>query len=230
MLFPLAIFSLEWVFDHIAKAGYPLLFGMLFSCGLGVPIPEDLPLLVAGYFVADGKMNLGIAAVCAWCGIIGGDCMLYSLGRLLGPEITKVPIIGTHINKERLEQTHQYFEKYGIWVVAVGRLFAGIRGAMVVTAGTIRYKFWHFILADGAAAVVSGGLFMAIGFWIRRRGGSLHEIAEEIKKYQLELLAGIVLLVVVFVLWGMCKKKRREARVKIAQQKAKAREVQSRQG
>jgi membrane protein DedA with SNARE-associated domain len=232
MLFPLAIFGLDlhWVFDHISRLGYPLLFGMLFSCGLGVPIPEDLPLLVAGYFVADGKMSLGIAAITAWCGIMGGDCMLYMLGRLLGPEITKVPMIGTHINKDRLEKTHQYFEKYGVWVVAIGRLFAGIRGAMVLTAGTIRYTFWHFLLADGAAAVVSGGLFMALGFWIRKRAGSLDQISEDIKKYQLYVLAGIVVLVLAFVLWQWWKNKRRRARVKAAQKKAALLDAQSKHG
>ena len=229
MLFPLAIFNLRWVFDHIARAGYPLLFGMLFSCGLGVPIPEDLPLLVAGYFVADGKMNLATAAICAWCGIMGGDCVLYMLGRLLGMEITKVPIMGTHINKDRLEKTHGYFEKYGVWVVAIGRLFAGIRGAMVLTAGTIRYTFWKFILADGAAAIVSGGLFMATGYWIRKRAGSLDEISEEIKKYQLLVLAGIVVLAAGFVLWQWWKNKRRVARVKAAHDQATVREVQSKQ-
>ena len=45
--------------------GYWVLFGLLLSCGLGVPLPEDIPLLLAGYFVADGKMNLALAGICA---------------------------------------------------------------------------------------------------------------------------------------------------------------------
>ena len=32
------------------------------------------------------------------------------------------------------------FDNWGIWVVGVGRMVAGIRGAMVLAAGTIRYK------------------------------------------------------------------------------------------
>lgn len=226
MIFPLATI-LGWVGDKIGTAGYPVLFGLLFSCGLGVPIPEDIPLLIAGYFVAGGRMNLALAAICAWCGIMGGDCILYSLGRLFGREITKIPVIGTHINAERLDWTHQKFEKYGVWVVAVGRLFAGVRGAMVLTAGTIRFTFWHFLVADGLAAIVSGGLFMAIGYWARKQLGDLEQIDSEIKQYERLVLAGLLLLIVGFVVWKWWHTKRREQRVKAAQQKAIAREAAS---
>jgi membrane protein DedA with SNARE-associated domain len=226
MIFPLATI-LGWVGDKISTAGYPVLFGLLFSCGLGVPIPEDIPLLIAGYFVADGRMNLAVAAIVAWCGIMGGDCVLYSLGRLFGQAITRVPVIGTHISAERLQWTHQKFEKYGVWVVAVGRMFAGIRGAMVLTAGTIRFTFWHFLVADGLAAVVSGGMFMAIGYWARRHFGDLEQIDTEIKKYQGLVLAGLVLLIVAFVVWKWWQNKTKERRVKAAQQKAIAREAAS---
>src|ERR1700743_651771 len=90
-------FSLKNIEQLMGTWGYPLLFGLLFSCGLGVPIPEDIPLLLAGYFVAIGKMKLVYAALCAWFGIIGGDCMLYSFGRRYGLGITKVPLIGHHV-------------------------------------------------------------------------------------------------------------------------------------
>lgn len=226
MLFPLATI-LGWVGDKMSSAGYPVLFGLLLSCGLGVPIPEDIPLLIAGYFVADGRMNLALAAICAWCGIMGGDCILYLLGRWFGTGITKVPVIGTHINKDRIEKTHQQFEKYGVWVVAVGRLFAGIRGVMVLTAGTIRFTFWHFIVADGLAAIVSGGLFMWLGYWARTHFGDLDQIDSEIKRYEVRVLLALVVAVLLFVLWKSNQRRKRRRRVDALQQKAKQREAAS---
>src|ERR1700710_818645 len=144
--------------DLMGTWGYPMLFGLLFSCGLGMPLPEDIPLILAGYFVAIGKMHLGIAALAAWCGIVGGDCVLYSFGRRYGLGVTKVPIIGNHVTPERIKWVEQRFQRYGIWMVGVGRMFAVVRGAMVLTAGTIRFKFIPFIIADGLAAIVSGGM------------------------------------------------------------------------
>src|SRR5688572_33395768 len=89
----LALFSFEDVLDWVGKYGYPVLFGLLFACGLGLPLPEDIPLIVAGILVGSGRMNLLLASICCWCGIIGGDCMLYYMGHKYGLNITKVPFI-----------------------------------------------------------------------------------------------------------------------------------------
>src|SRR2546423_1124986 len=71
----------ERIFYWIHQGGYPALFGVLLLCGVGLPLPEDIPLIAAGFFVQRGEFDLAVACICAWCGIIGGDCILYSLGR-----------------------------------------------------------------------------------------------------------------------------------------------------
>ena len=196
---PVALLHLHLhLFEHVQhwmhEAGYPVLFGLLFSCGLGLPLPEDVPLLFAGYFIATGEMSLVPAAVFAWLGIVGGDCVLYSIGRRYGMQITHVPVIGSHIKKDQVDRMHDYFEKYGVWVVAVGRMFAGVRGAMVLVAGTIRFTFSHFIIADGLAAVFSGGLFMALGYWAGRKFGDLAQIHKMIEQDSLRILAGLAVI------------------------------------
>src|SRR5918995_1196229 len=69
----LALFSLDQVERWFEWGGYFILFGLLFACGLGLPLPEDIPLLLGGYFVALGQMNIVWVGVLAWLGIIGGD-------------------------------------------------------------------------------------------------------------------------------------------------------------
>ncbi|HMC67434.1 MAG TPA: DedA family protein, partial [Gemmataceae bacterium] len=177
----LAVFRLDQVEAWFEWGGYFILFGLLFACGLGLPLPEDVPLLLAGYFIAQAKMNPVIAAAVAWLGIIGGDCMLYHFGKKYGLNITKVPFIGKHVTKGRILRAEQLFEGWGVWVVAVGRLFAGIRGAMVVAAGAIRFNFIKFVVADGLAAVVSGGMFMALGYWAGTKLGSLDDMRKRIQ-------------------------------------------------
>src|SRR5690606_29516630 len=122
----LAFLEADQVVDLLEAGSYLLLFGLLFACGLGLPLPEDIPLLAAGALVARGRMDLAIASVAAWCGIIGGDCALYFLAKRYGINITRLPLIGRHVTRERIERVERLFEQYGIWVVAVGRLFAGI--------------------------------------------------------------------------------------------------------
>ncbi len=201
------------LFEHIQRwmheAGYPVLFILLFSCGVGLPLPEDVPLLFAGYFVATGEMSLVPAAITAWLGIVGGDCILYSIGRRFGTNITHLPVIGSHIKQDQIENLHEKFERYGVWVVAVGRLFAGVRGAMVLVAGTIRFTFSHFIIADGVAAIFSGGIFLGLGYYAGKKFGDLNEIHHEIERYSLRVLLGLVVVAAVVAVIVWWRKRRR---------------------
>jgi len=204
--------ALHW-FTHFSEhvqrwmyaGGYFVLFGLLFACGLGLPLPEDIPLLVAGAMVATGKMHLAIAAICAWCGIIGGDIVLYHLGKKFGLEITRIPVIGSHLTRQRIEEVHGMFERWGVWVVAIGRLFAGIRGAMVVVAGTIRFTFWKFLVADGLAAVVSGGAFLALGYLFGHNMRMLRAKVEEAKGWA---LLGVLVLAAGIGVWLFIRSRR----------------------
>ncbi len=208
----LALFDVDQVQGWMEVGGYFLLFGLLFSCGLGVPVPEDIPLTLAGFFVAQGKMDLGLACVLAWCGIIGGDCVLYHLGKKYGLNITKVPLIGKHVTRARIEKAEHLFERYGIWVVGFGRMFAGIRGAMVVAAGTIRYNFLKFVIADGVAAIVSGGLFVALGYWGGKKVGDPKQFMKDVvEPYKHWFFLGVLLLVVFVVAYFWWRSKRHKS-------------------
>ena len=198
----------RWVTTRGFTGGVIVIFCLLFACGLGLPLPEDVPLLLAGYFIAQAKMNPVIAAVVAWLGIIGGDCMLYRFGKKYGLNITKVPFIGKHVTKGRILRAEQLFEGWGVWVVAVGRLFAGIRGAMVVAAGAIRFNFFKFVIADGLAALVSGGMFMALGYWAGVKLGSLDDMRKRIQGVEHLVFGGIALVVVLFALFIWIRRRR----------------------
>src|SRR4030095_5406043 len=95
MLRMLAIFGLDISVNRVLEfmnrggIGYAVLFGMLFLCGLGLPVPEDIPLIVSGILIGNGNMHVAIAAPLAWAGIIGGDCVLYMLGHRYGLNITR---------------------------------------------------------------------------------------------------------------------------------------------
>ena len=188
----------ENVFHLIERGKYPALFGLLCLCGLGLPLPEDIPLIAAGILVQQGQMNLAMAAICAWCGIIGGDCILYTLGRKFGPDIVRVPIIGSHISLTRMAKVEKWFDRWGVWVVGICRMFAGVRGAMVVVAGATKFKFWKFIIADGLAAIISGGMFVFLGYKFGQHRKQLERLVHEVKggiAIACALLAAVLLYV-----------------------------------
>lgn len=213
-------FSLTKVELWVQWGGYYVLFSLLFACGLGLPLPEDIPLLISGMFIAQGHMNLLIAAIVAWCGIIGGDCVLYHIGKKLGVNASRVPLLGRHVTRARIERAEALFAKWGIWVVAVGRLFAGIRGAMVVAAGATRFNFVKFVIADGLAALVSGGLFIGLGYLVGYWGGSLEHMRHMVHRYDRRILAILIVAGVLAAVYFWWRHKRHKAIADVAMEKA----------
>jgi membrane protein DedA with SNARE-associated domain len=198
--------SFDTIQGWISAGGYVMLFTLLFACGLGLPLPEDIPLIIAGALIAKGQMTWPIAGACAWCGIIGGDCVLYYLARRYGMNVTKAPLIGKHVTRERIEKVEAMFERYGVGVVAICRLFAGIRGAMVIAAGVVRFNFFKFVIADGLAALVSGGLFMLFGWWVGQK--LTKELVHEFKEW---FIVGAIVVALAFVLWIIWKRRHPQA-------------------
>lgn len=215
----LALFSLDQVQQWFEWGGYFILFGLLFACGLGLPLPEDIPLLIGGYFVALGQMKLLWVGVLAWLGIIGGDTVLYWLSRRYGLNITKVRMIGSHVTRERIIWAETKFDRYGVWVVAVCRMFAGVRGAMVIAAGVVRFNFIKFVIADGLAALVSGGLFVFLGWLVGKKVGSLSDMRQRIQHYEHFVVMGVIALVALLIVYVWWRRKRHTTISEVAMDK-----------
>jgi membrane protein DedA with SNARE-associated domain len=211
MPFLLALFSPERVEAWVTWGGSLVIFALLFACGLGFPLPEDIPLLIGGYFVGQGKMHLAVLAVLAWCGIIGGDCCLYFLSRRYGLNVTRLPLVGRHVTEKRILWAEQKFERYGIWVVATCRMIAGVRGAMVIAAGAIRFNFLKFIIADGLAAIVSGGLFVYLGYLAGKHFGSIEDVRARIKHYEHYVIIGAVVVILIAIAYFFWRHRRLKA-------------------
>jgi membrane protein DedA with SNARE-associated domain len=207
----LALLSTERVEAWVDWGGSLVIFALLFACGLGLPLPEDIPLLIGGYFVGRGEMNLLTVGVLAWTGIIGGDCCLYFLARRYGMGVTRLPLIGRHVTEKRILWAEQKFERYGIWVVAVCRMFAGVRGAMVIAAGAIRFNFLKFVIADGIAALVSGGLFVYLGYLAGKHFGSIDDVRRRIKHYEHYVIIGAIVVALALIAFFVWRHKRKKA-------------------
>jgi membrane protein DedA with SNARE-associated domain len=200
----------HWVTTRGFTGGVIIVFMLLCLCGLGLPLPEDIPLIISGAFLCTDTRTWIITGIACWLGILCGDTILYMMGRRYGLEITRVPYIGKHVTRERIRYVESLFEKYGVGVVGIGRLFAGIRGAVVICAGAIRFNYVKFIIVDGLAAIVSGGLFMLLGHWI---GEQLNDPVAQHKIHEFKevFLAGGMVVALGFVLFILWRRRHRQA-------------------
>lgn len=194
--------------DLSGNLSYGIIFGILVACGLGFPLPEDIPLIASGYLVWDGTMTWTGAISVTLTGVLIGDTILFFLGRRLGMKVLEQGRIQMFTPK-RVRRTRAYFRKYGDKLVFFARFVAGFRAAAFFMAGAMRMTFRRFILLDALAALVSVPVWIAIGYAM---GYYLGDEISEITKQMHNLKRGIsigVFVILIFVIGRILIKYRR---------------------
>lgn len=203
--------EMERVQEWMQTAFYPVLLLVLLAASLGVPIPEDVPLIAAGVLL---RTHPGIASwpetlFVALVGVLTGDIVLYNLGRRWGPGAVNHRSVRWIITPDRFTRFSRRFRVHGTWFCFFGRFVVGVRAAMCVTAGATRFAFWRFILADVAGAVLSVPLFLLLGYWF---AGVIPSLQTALGGVQLAILASVLATLVILGLIYRTRRRRREPR------------------
>jgi membrane protein DedA with SNARE-associated domain len=193
-------------------AFYPTLFLLLVLASVGVPIPEDVPLIAAGVLlsthpeISSWPWTLLVALVA----IMSGDWLLYTLGKSWGADAVRHRSVRWLIPPQRLTRTRKQFRRYGTWMCFFGRFFMGVRAAMCLTAGVTRFPFWRFFLADLAGALLSIPFFVWLGYWF---AGMVPTLRGYVTGVQWGLLGGGAAAIAGIVLYKLRKRRRRLATI-----------------
>ncbi len=118
---------------------------MLFGAGLGLPIPEEIPILAAGVLAAEGVVRWWIALPVCLFGVLSGDCVLYWVGRHWGEHILDWRIVRWVLSREREERLKAAYHRHGVKIVFTARHIVGVRAAAFLTAGIVRLPFGRFL-------------------------------------------------------------------------------------
>ena len=150
---------MEWLFDHLSTLTpasiYYTLGGILLLCGLGLPIPEDISLIAAGYMAHLGVINVHTAFTVCFAAVLAGDSLAFFLGRQFGAKLLETRFFQRVFNAKKQIRVRAYFRKYGSKVIFVGRFLPGLRFSIFFSAGTLRLKPAVFLIYDTLAAVLS---------------------------------------------------------------------------
>ncbi len=127
-------------------------------------LPGDSLLFAAGTFAALGSLNTNSLLILLSIAAIAGDTANYWIGHMVGPKVFSKEK-SRFFNKEYLNQTHQFYEKYGGKTVILARFIPIIRtfAPFVAGIGSMTYgRFIAYNIGGGIAWVVIfvlGGYF-----------------------------------------------------------------------
>ena len=186
--------------ELIVTFTYPGVLLVLLATGLGLPIPEELPIVIAAMMSRWEVMHWWGALLSCLGGVLAGDMLLYGVGRHFGRRILEWPAARRILTPEREARVMQAYRRHGLKFVIMARLVMGLRAAAFLTAGLVQVPFLRFLLVDVAAVLVSVPLVFGLAYAI---ADSVAVALARVHEMQL-WIGGAVLLVAagwVFVQW-----------------------------
>ena len=139
---------LDWVIRTYGIWTYAILFLIIF-CETGLVVTPFLPgdslLFAAGTFVAIGSLDMGLTyRILLSLAAIAGDTANYWIGYAMGPKVfTRED--SRLLNKEHLERTHRFYQKYGGKTIILARFIPIIRTFAPFVAGIGMMAYRRFI-------------------------------------------------------------------------------------
>ena len=181
---------------HTPHMPYVLVLGLILLSGFGLPIPEDIPLILAGYLAYHGYADPWVFFPLTFLAIVGADLMVFWLGRRYGHHVPKLPLMRRFLTEKRLAKTERLLHEHGGKFMFAVRFLPGLRAPAIFTAGNFKLPYWKFLLYDGGAALLSVPLILGLAYYFAEH---LEQVRVWITNGEKGVIAVIVLAVVGFV-------------------------------
>ncbi|OGQ47130.1 MAG: hypothetical protein A3H42_03125 [Deltaproteobacteria bacterium RIFCSPLOWO2_02_FULL_46_8] len=184
---------------------YVLIFLALCLCGLGIPLPEELTLVTAGYLTYEGEVNLFTMWVLCIVAITFGDSLLFFIGRKWGKKLGSHPKIAKFWHLERQEKVKTYFKKAGIRTIFIVRFLSGLRGPVHMLAGSSGFSFPKYLITNFIAVIIHVTVVAGLGYVF---GNHIDVVRHNVEIAKHILIAVIIVVIIVaFLKYSYSKSK-----------------------
>jgi len=147
----------------ITQYGLALIFAYVLIAKLGLPIPADPALIVAGALAAGGEFSALAVFLVAFFACAISDATWYAAGRLYGHRIMK------HLSRislsadSSMRQSEQRFHRWGRLALVLSKFVPGLSTVMPPLAGAMRLNGWAFAALDGVGTALWVGAAISLG-------------------------------------------------------------------
>ncbi|NDC38992.1 MAG: DedA family protein [Proteobacteria bacterium] len=194
----------EWLLAQSGAVIYLSLAFMLAGGALGLPIPEDIPLLLGGILIQIGKTDLTLTFLVCYVSVVAGDLFIFSIGRYFGPKIFKLRWFESRETKTRLKRIRLGLERRSVLMIFIARHLFYVRTLTFLSCGALRMRYSRFLVADALAALISVPLMLIIGYFA---AGSFDQISKLLTEAKIASLVLLVLAVVGYLIFRKLRSK-----------------------
>src|SRR3984893_3559689 len=139
------ILSAPGMTDWLGRWSYPGIFVCVFIGNLGIPVPEELVLLAAGFLAGRHVLELGTLYIVAILSAVGGDSCGFLVGRTGGRRLFVWLSQKSLLLRKRYRHLQTFFRVHGNKAVFLGRFIMGVRFMAGPMAGAAGMGFLGFL-------------------------------------------------------------------------------------
>ena len=198
----------------VSQWGYLGLLVFVLLGNLGLPVPEESVLWVAGYLVWQGGFQLPLVLLVGIVSAVVGDSLGYWVGRRYGQPVVARYGLWARLTPPRLATMRRFVQQYGPVAVFLARFVIGLRFLAGPLAGSLDLPWRSFLMANVCGAVVYVPIMVGMGYAVGvGLGGSVEPIWRAVVKAQQSLLLGAALLGLLYLGYRALQRRRKEGSV-----------------
>ena len=187
------------IVDLLATWGYLGIFIAVFVGNLGIPVPEESVMLVAGFLAGRALLDLRIVYVAVIASAVTGDCCGYVIGRTGGQRVLLRLASAFPFMRSRYDRLQLFFQTHGSKAVFMARFITGVRFMAGPMAGACGMPFFQFLGWNVLGAIVWCSLVVTVGYLV---GGELyHAMTMAHQASRWIALAAVAVAIMVWFFW-----------------------------
>lgn len=175
---------------------------------MGVPIPSEATLALAGNLARSGEFNLFLVIAIGAIAQTFGTYLAYLIGKYGGEPLVKRYGKYLLISAHDYEKAHKWFEKRGPKAIFISRLIPVIRTYAGFAAGTFEMDLKAFIRDSFLGSLVWTIVFAGLGYWL---GDSWKKYYGYMHYVDYIVIAAIIIFAAHFIYVRIKRKRQRNA-------------------
>ncbi len=156
---------LSTVIELFIRYGYLVVFLGVMLENAALPVPGEAILLAAGFFAAQGQLNLVMVISVAIVGAILGDNWGYLLGCKAGRPFLIRYGRWLFLTRPKLDEIQKFFQAHGEKTILIARFITGLRVVAALLAGISHMNWWRFFAYNSAGAVMWATVMGSLGYF-----------------------------------------------------------------
>jgi membrane protein DedA with SNARE-associated domain len=186
--------TLFMFFTEVIRAlGYAGIFILMVLESMVAPVPSEGVMPFAGYLVKTGDFTMWGVIISSSLASIIGSLLSYYMGYYGGkPVVLK---FGKYLllDKEHLDLTEKYFNKYGEKTIFICRFVPVVRHFISIPAGIGKMNIAKFSIYTLIGATIWNTFLAYLGYWLAERWEIVHHYSSYLD--YLVIIVAIVFLV-----------------------------------